>query len=176
MPFDSIRTWLGFGPASADAPAPAALRELMQTLDDLEPERARYLARFAYLLGRIAHAAQHGSPEEARTMEALLVREGGLSPEQAVVAAGLAKASNVLFGGTAGFEVAQEFSAAATYEEKLALVRCLFAVAAVDESISVAEESAIHRVSIQFKILPQDLTALRVGHARFLPGLAPPRG
>ena len=109
-------------------------------------------------------------------MEALLVKEGGLSPEQAVVAAGLAKASNVLFGGTAGFEVAQEFSAAATYEEKLALVRCLFAVAAVDESISVAEESEIHRVAIQFKILPQDLTALRVGHVRFLPGLAPPRG
>jgi hypothetical protein len=46
-------------------------------------------------------------------------------------------------------------------------------VAATDEAISVAEESEIHRIAAHLKIQPQDLTALRVSHARFLPRLSP---
>ncbi len=84
----------------------------------------------------------------------------------------MAKASNLMFGGTADFQVAREFAVSATYDEKLALVRCLFAVASVVAAISVAEESEIHRIANHFKILPHDLTALRVAHATFLPGIA----
>lgn len=109
-------------------------------------------------------------------MEALVVQEGGLTTEQAVVVVGLAKSANLMFAGIADFEVAREFSETATYEEKLALARCLFRVAATDEAISIAEESEIHRIASHLKILPEDLTALRVSHARFLPGLSPRRG
>ena len=38
----------------------------------------------------------------------------------------LAKASNLLFGGTANYLVARELSNLATYDQKLALMRCLF--------------------------------------------------
>ncbi len=171
MPLDAIRHWLGFGAAPAEESGHGPLRRLIDTLEHLEPDRARHLARFAYLLGRIAHADQHVSPEETRAMETLVEREGALTAEQALVVVGLAKSSNLLFGGTADFQVAQEFAAAATYDEKLALLRCLFSVAATDASISVAEESEIHRIAIHFKILPQDLTALRVAFAHYLPGL-----
>ncbi len=174
MPLDTIRGWLGLGAAPAEEPAHAPLRRLVDTLEHLDPDRARHLARFAYLLGRIAHADQHVSPEETSAMERLVEREGGLTGEQAVVVVGLARSSNLLFGGTADFLVAQEFAAAATYDEKLALLRCLFSVAATDDSISVAEESEIHRIAVHFKILPPDLTALRVAHARYLPGLRGP--
>jgi uncharacterized tellurite resistance protein B-like protein len=105
-------------------------------------------------------------------MEALVREEAGLSAEQAVVVVGLAKTSNLLFGGTADFQVAQEFAESATYEAKLSLARCLFAVASTDEAISMAEESEIHRITNQLKVLPEDLTALRVKHGRFLPGLS----
>lgn len=172
MALDTIRHWLGLGPASPAAPEQAPLRDLVDTLEHLEPHRARHLARFAYLLGRVAHADQHVSLEETRAMEALVVQEGGLTADQAVVVVGLARSSNLLFGGTADFEVAREFAEAATYEEKLALARCLFHVAATDETISVAEESEIHRIASHLRIQPQDLTALRVAHARFLPGLS----
>jgi uncharacterized tellurite resistance protein B-like protein len=172
MPLDVIRTWLGLGNARPGAPEHAALRDLVDTLEHLEPDQARHLARFAYLLGRVARADQHVSPEETRAMEALVVQEGGLSAEQAVVVVGLAKSANLMFGGTADFEVAREFAETATYDEKLALARCLFRVASTDEAISVAEESEIHRIASHLKILPQDLTALRVSHARFLPGLS----
>jgi uncharacterized tellurite resistance protein B-like protein len=175
MPIDTIRTWLGFTPTQLDTPDQTPLRDLVETLEHLEPERARHLARFAYLLGRVAHADQHVSAEETRAMEALVVAEGGLTPDQAMVVVGLAKSSNLMFGGTADFQVAQEFADAATYEQKLALARCLFRVASTDQAISMAEETEIHRIASHLKIQPHDLTALRVSHAPFLPGLSSKR-
>jgi uncharacterized tellurite resistance protein B-like protein len=172
MPLDVIRRWLGLGTAGLDAPDQSPLRELINTLEHLEPAQARRLARFAYLLGRVAHADQHVSAEETRAMEALVVQEGGLTHDQAVVVVGLARSAHLMFGGTADFEVAREFEAEATYDDKLALARCLFRVAATDEAISLAEESEIHRIATHLKLQPQDLTALRVAHARFLPGLS----
>ena len=168
----SLRSWLKLG----DTPTPeqAPLRELIDALGRLDPDRARYLARFAYLLGRVGHADHHVSPEETRTMELLLIEEGQLSADQAMLVVSLAKTSNLLFGGTANFTVAQEFSETATGDEKLALARCLFAVAASDDNISMAEESEIHRITNQLRIRHQDLTALRVQYRRSLPGLIPP--
>ena len=165
----SIRSWLGLEPASTTEHAP--LRDLVDALDRLEPERARHLARFAYLLGRVAYADRHISAEETREMETLVSTEGQLSADQAMLVVSLAKTSNLLFGGTADFDVAQEFAETATYEQKLALARCLFAVASSDRSISLTEESEIHRITNQLRIEPQDLTALRLQHRRFLPGL-----
>ena len=167
----SVLSWLGLETVSTPEHAP--LRELVDALDRLEPARARHLARFAYLLGRVAFADRHVSPEETRNMEALVVEEGHISTDQAMLVVSLAKTSNLLFGGTADFIVAQEFAEAATYEEKLALGRCLFSVASSDEAISMAEETEIHRITNQLRILPEDLTTLRLQHRRFLPGLSP---
>ena len=169
MSVRQLLTWLGVD-QTQDAREATPLRELVETLDRLEPARARHLARFAYLLGRVAHADRHVSPEETRAMEALVVSEGRLSPDQATVVVGLAKTSNLLFGGTADYQVALEFGEGATYEEKMSLGRCLFAVASSDHQISMAEEAEIHRVLNQLRILPEDLTKLRVEHGRYLPG------
>jgi uncharacterized tellurite resistance protein B-like protein len=169
MPLKSIRAWLGLD--APGQPDPAPLRETLDALDHLEPERARYLAAFAYLLGRVAHADQHVSPEETAAMESLVREQGELPQDQAMVVVHLAKASNLLFGGTANFLVARDFSALATYEQKLSLMRCLFAVSATDEAISLAEESEIHRIASELRIDRPDLTALRVAHQRHLPGL-----
>jgi len=106
-------------------------------------------------------------------MERLVRDQGGLTAEQAMLVVSLAKTSNLLFGGTADFEVARDFAASANYEEKLALARCLFAVAASEDSISMAEETEIHRILNQLKIQPNDLTALRVANRAYLPGLTP---
>lgn len=172
MPLKTLRNWLGVEqPAQAEH---APLRELVQTLDRMEPDRARHLARFAYLLGRVAIADREVSAEETTTMERLLVEHGNLTPAQATVVVGLAGTSNLLFGGTADFQVAQEYAEHASYADKLALARCLFAVAATDDSISLAEESEIHRIVNQLRVLPADLTALRIEHGRLLPGVTRP--
>lgn len=171
MPLKTLKSWLGV--AEAPEPEHAPLRDLLESLDKLEPERARHLARFAYLLGRVALADRHASAEETQAMERLVAEHAQLSADQAAMVVGLAKNSNLLFGGTADFAVAQEFAQATDYEEKLALARCLFTVAVADEKISLFEETEIHRILNHLKILPHDLTALRVGHAQMLPGRAP---
>lgn len=170
MPLKSIRAWLGVDTREEHEYAP--LRATIEALDHLEPDRARYLAAFAYLLGRVAHADQHVSPEETRTMEELVREHGQLSEDQAMVVVQLAKTSNLLFGGTANFLVARELSKRATYDQKLALMRCLFAVSAVDQAISAAEEGEIHRIAKELRIDHPDLVALRVEHRRHLPGLS----
>ena len=83
----------------------------------------------------------------------------------------LAKTNNLLFGGTANFLVAREFSEMATYEQKLALMRCLFAVSSADDAISTAEESEIHRIGNELRIDHPDLVALRVAYQHRLPGV-----
>ena len=171
MPISTLKSWLGLDRTDTSAPAPAPLRDVVEALDQLEPARARHLARFAYLLGRVAHADRHVSAEETRAMEALVMEQGNLDAGVAVLVVSLAKSSNLLFGGTADYLVAQEFAEAASYDEKLALARCLFAVASTDASISMAEETEIHRITNQLRIQPQDLTTLRIQHRRFLPGL-----
>ena len=169
MPLNSLLAWLGV--ARAEAPEQAPLRDLVEALDRLEPDRARHLARFAYLLGRVAHADRHVSTEETHAMEQLVMEQGSLDRDQAILVVALAKSSNTLFGGTADFQVAQEFAETASYGDKLALARCLFAVATTDAAISMAEEAEIHRITNQLKIDPPDLTALRVQHRRYLPGI-----
>jgi uncharacterized tellurite resistance protein B-like protein len=171
MPFKALMSWLGVEEAAAPAHTP--LRDLIESLDRLEPDRARHLARFAYLLGRVALADRRASDDEVRAMEALVRDQAQLSPEQATVVVGLAKTSNLLFGGTADYDVAREFADSSSYDEKLALARCLFTVASSDQAISLSEETEIHRIVNQLKILPQDLTKLRVQHGKFLPGRSP---
>jgi uncharacterized tellurite resistance protein B-like protein len=171
MPLKSIRAWLGIDtPDLQEEVAP--LRDTLEALDNLEPDRARYLAAFAYLLGRVAHADRHVSAEETRAMEAIVQEHGQLSQDQAMVVVQLAKTSNLLFGGTADFLVAREFSSLATYDQKLSLMRCLFAVSATDAAISTTEEGEIHRIANELRIDRPDLVALRVAHQRHLPGLS----
>lgn len=165
----SIRAWLGLDKSDA---SPAPLRELVEALDRLDPDRARFLARFAYLLGRVAHADRHVSPEETVEMESLVRELGAVDADAAVLVVSLAKQSNLMFGGHADYEVARDFADAASYDEKLALARCLFAVASTDASISMPEEAEIHRIMNVLKIQPGDLMTLRLEHRRYLPGLS----
>src|SRR5687767_2864051 len=168
-----LRSWLGIEDEAA-APDQDALRGMLDALDRLEPERARYLAAFAYLLGRVAHADQQVSPEETRAMEDHVVIEGQIAREQAMLVVGLAKTSNLLFGGTENFIVAREFDKIATYEQKLALIGCLFAMSATEGKISVAEEAEIQRIARELKIDRADLLKLRLAYRNHLPGLSAP--
>jgi uncharacterized tellurite resistance protein B-like protein len=167
MPLKSLRAWLKLESREPQELAP--LRETLDALDHLEPGRARYLAAFAYLLGRVARADQDVSAPETSAMNALVQREAQISEDQAMVVVQLAKTSNLLFGGTANFLVAREFSALATYDQKLSLMRCLFAVSAADAAISTAEEGEMYRIASELRIDPPDLVALRVAHRQHLP-------
>jgi uncharacterized tellurite resistance protein B-like protein len=167
----TIQGWLGVSESAASSSEQGPLRELVNALDRLEPARAQHLARFAYLLGRVALADEQVTDDETKAMEKLLAEHGQLPADQAMLVVSLAKATHAMFGVTANFAVTQEFTDAASYEERLALARCLFAVAAADARISTAEEAEVHRITNHLRIERPDLTAIRLQYRRALPGI-----
>lgn len=167
----SIQGWLGMSePATPNESAP--LRELVSALDRLEPSRAQYLARFAYLLGRVARADDHISDDETKAMEQLVAEHGGLPAEQAMLVVSLAKSTHAMLGVSADFAITQEFTDSASYQDRLALARCLFAVAASDARISTAEEAEVHRITNHLRIERPDLTQIRLQYKKALPGIS----
>ena len=55
----------------------------------------------------------------------------------------------------------REFNRLATREDKLALLRCLFAVSASDDSVSVEEDNEIRRISSELRLTHQEFIAIR---------------
>ncbi len=147
----SILEALGLGRGSESGSAPEGdtetVRRIVGELEALEPERARYIAAFAYILGRVAHADQNISAAETRAMEDIVRRLGHLPDEQAVLVVQIAKSQNRLFGQTENFLVTREFAGIATPEQRAELLDCLFAVSAADDSISGSEEAQIRQIS-----------------------------
>jgi len=157
----SILKFLGFGeagggPGAAPTAESESVREIIRTLDRLEPDRARFLAAFAYILGRVARADLVISEAESGEMERLLVQQGGLAPEQAILVVQMAKSQHELFGGTENYLVTREFNRIASQDQKLALLQCLFSVSASDEWISLVEDNEIRRIASELKITHGD--------------------
>lgn len=138
------------------------------------PREARYIACFAYLLGRVAHADLAISEEETRAMERVVVERGGLPEEEAIIVVQMAKAQNRLFGGTENFLVTREFDRIATREQKLALLHCLFAVGSSDTTVSVIEENEIRQIASELKLEHKDYIAVRLQYRNHLSVLKKP--
>lgn len=168
----SIREFLGFGSGDGSARSGAAdtqtVRRIVATLDAMDPQRARTLAAFAFILCRAARADLCVSEEETGSMERIVIERGGLTEEQAILVVQMAKTQNALFGGTENFLVTREFNKLATRQEKLALLDCLFAVASSDDSISTAEDNEIARVCSELQLRHEDLVAARVRYREYL--------
>ena len=125
----------------------ASVRKIVRELDELPADRARYLAAFAYLLGRVAHADLDVSDEETAKMEEILRELGHLPEAQAILAVQIAKSQNRLLGGTENYLVAREFKELASEEQREELLDCLFAVSAADDSISSVEEAQLRQIA-----------------------------
>ena len=159
----SIRSFLGL-PEKPQPSAPAeteTVRKVIEALDHLEPGHARFVAAFGYILGRVANADMKISPEETRVMERIIMERGGLPEEQAMIVVQMAKTRAQLFGGTENFLVTREFSRFATREQKLALLDCVFAVAAGEESISTIEDNEIRQIVDELGLEHRDFIAVR---------------
>lgn len=169
----SLLKFLGLAGASDTEPDLEGVRTIVGALDTLAPDRARYLAAFAYILSRVAHVDQHVSDEETSVIQQVVAREGHLPEAQAKLVVEIAKAQSVLFGGVEDFQVTREFSNRATHDEKLALLHCLFAVSSADERIAVAEDNEMRRIARELRIEHADYIAVRLAHRNHLSVLKP---
>lgn len=146
----SLLAWLGIGRDDETAAAEGeteTVRKIVRRLESLEPERARYIGAFAYVLGRVANADLEISAAESKAMEEIVERFGDLPRAQAILVVEIAKSQNRLFGGTENYLVTRELQRIASREQCEELLHCLFAVSAADGSISSSEEGQILQVA-----------------------------
>jgi uncharacterized tellurite resistance protein B-like protein len=154
--------------AAPDAPTHGdteTVRRIVAQLDAIEPQRARYLAAFAYVLGRVANADLDISDAETARMVDLVQRVGKLPEEQAILAVAIAKSQNTLFGGTENFLVTREFRSVASEAERRDLLDCLFAVAAADDTISAEEEAQIRQIASELGVQHDEYVKVRLAYS-----------
>lgn len=142
-----LKTFLGIdvgaraGGESSSTGDTATVRRIAAELERLGPEQARYLAAFAYVLARVAHADLHLDPSEVQAMHATLERAGGLSNKEATLVCEIACDQSATLGGTENYVVTREFRAVSSKAQRAQLLECLFAVAAADGEISTTEST-----------------------------------
>ena len=139
------------------------LNRIATALERFGPERARYVASFAFTLSRVAHADLDISEDESRVMREIVL-EHGLDESEASLVVEMAKEHTVLFGATQGFSVTREFNQMASREEKLVLLDCLFAVCAADHTITGEEEKEIHKINEELHLTRKDYMATRLNY------------
>ena len=158
-----LRDWLGptGGRHTTSESDNETLLEITRKLDQMPVEQARYLAAFAYVLGRVAHADLDISEAETRVMERIVMEQGALPSDLSIIVVQLAKSQNLLFGGTENYLVTREFKKMSTPEQRQNLLQCLFAVSSSDDSISVVEDNEIAQIAKELGITHTRFIAIR---------------
>jgi uncharacterized tellurite resistance protein B-like protein len=139
----------------------ATVRRIVAELDALAPDERRYLAGFAYVLSRAAHADLTVTDAETRQMEQIVQRIGGLPEAQAVLVVEIAKHQGSLYGGTEDYLVTREFAASSTGEQRTALVESCFAVVAADHVITAEEYAELTQIAAELSLSREQLNVIR---------------
>lgn len=163
----SLRRWLGLSQDVEDT-AESGLAEVEAALGDLDPASARYIACFAYILGRVARADHHVTADESAEMERLVAERAGLPRSQAALVVKIATAHGLRHGGTEDFLVTREFARIADREQRLALLGCLFDLSSSDRSIVMLEDNEVRRIASELKLEHADFIAARAAYLRHL--------
>jgi uncharacterized tellurite resistance protein B-like protein len=161
----SLLRFLGLTPASnREVGDTATVRRIAAELEALEPATARYLAAFAFVLARVAHADLEISAGESAEIERSVSELAELSSAEAALVVEIAKSQARLLGGTENFIVTREFRQLATPEQRAHLLHCLFAVASADETISTTESAEIAAIADELGFTRPELNAIRAGY------------
>ena len=151
---------LGLGADAGTADETETVSEIASVLSNVPPERARLLAAFAYLLGRVAFADHQVSAGEQAAMEQRLATTGDVSADQAHRLVNLAVKATGSHGAAEDYQVAREFESLASRDEKLQLLRALFIVSA-QHGITTVEDNEISRIASALRLERADVIALR---------------
>ena len=145
-----------------------SIRRISKQLEELDPQQARYIAAFAYLLGRVAFADREITLEENQVMEKILIEKTHLPKEQVVMTVEIAKRQNRLFGHVENFLVTRELNDLASREQKLELMDCMFAVCASDHLITTSEDNEIRQITSELLLDHREFIDVRSKYRNFL--------
>jgi uncharacterized tellurite resistance protein B-like protein len=177
-----LRRFLGLGTTEpvvrpeADETETATVRRIVGELEALPPDERRYLAGFAYVLTRAAHADLHISDDETRLMEQIVMDIGKLPRSQAILVVEIAKHQTQLYGSTEDYLVTREFAKRASEEQRIALVEACFAVVAADHAISAEEYHELTQIAKELDLSRQQLNVIRREYRDHLEAIQRMRG
>ncbi len=145
----------------ADSAETETVRRIVARLEALPPAEARYLASFAYVMSRAAEADLDISDEESRLIERFTAEYGGVDPAQALLVTEMAKFQARLQGGTEDYVVTREFRSISTVDQRIALLRCCFAIGAADGTITAEEATVVNQIARELDLEPDVVNTVR---------------
>ncbi len=158
----SWREWLGLEGRERDLrPGGSPLAAIADRLAGLPRERAQLVAAFAAVLARVARADLCVSPEETVRMTAIVRDQGGLAEADAALVVELATRLSRDHGASHDYLATRELGRLAGAAERPRLLHCLFAVAAADDSVSLAEEQEVRQIAAELGFELAEYTAAR---------------
>jgi uncharacterized tellurite resistance protein B-like protein len=158
----SLLRILGLGrDVSGRESEPESLIEMTRRLEALPPAEARMAAAFAFLMARIAGADLRADANERASMVERIEHFAGLTTERADLLVDAALEALEHHGATDNHLVARAYRDISSPEERLDLIRCLYAVAAADETITTDEDNEIFEVARVVGVSHSDVIALR---------------
>ncbi len=169
----SLLRFLGIGGKDdrPDGGETATVRAIAERLERLDPETSRFLAGFAYVLARVAHADLEIAPEEADAMRRIIHELAELGDEETDLVVEIAKSQARLLGGTENYVVTREFRSHTTRDQRVKLLECLYAVAAADGTISGPESGEILAIADELGFTRAEANAYRSRYRDQLPEL-----
>ena len=158
----SLLRFLGIEGAERDERGESeTVQRIASELERLPPEESRYLAAFAYVLARIAHADLHIDDTETSEMRRIAAEVAGLTESEAALVVEIAKSQARSLGGTQNYVVTREFRKISTRAQRGKLLHCLYAVAAADGTISTEESAEIVRIADELGFTREEANSLR---------------
>lgn len=125
----------------------ALVAEVAGQLEGQPPELARYLAAFAGVLARVAHADLHIDDAEMAVMRRRVARCAELGDEEAALVVDLAARQSRSLSLDEKRAVTQVFRNLASADQRTESLFCLYAVAGADGRVSEEESAEIEAVA-----------------------------
>jgi uncharacterized tellurite resistance protein B-like protein len=155
-----LQRWLG-GQTRSETGDTEVVRRIAARLSQLPPDRASWLAAFAFVLARVANADLRITESETDAMQTLVAEVAGIRSDEAALAVEIAKSQQRLLGGTENYVVTREFRELSDRAQRTRLLECLFAVAAADGTISSEESTEIAKIADELGFTRAEMIALR---------------
>lgn len=160
MPVNGLLKLLGISEKNAVVRDPESIARISEVLDGLG-ERGRFIASYAYVLARVAHADSEISEAEVETMRERVEAFGGLPDRQAELAVKIATGRLMELAASENYIATRVFRDLSSREERLKLLECLFAVAAADENVSTDENREISQIANELGLTNTEVAAVR---------------
>ena len=158
----SLLRFLGIEGAKRDERGESeTVQRIASELERLPPEDSRYLAAFAYVLARIAHADLEIDDAETSEMRRIAAELAGLAEAESALVVEIAKSQARSLGGTQNYVVTREFRKISTRAQRGKLLQCLYAVAAADGTISTQESAEIVAIGEELGFTRAEANSLR---------------